>query len=37
VAFSSDGHEVEILELFPPTTLADYRTRIHEDPGAFIK
>ena len=37
VAFSSDGHEVELLELFPPTTFEDYRTRIYEDPGAFIK
>ena len=36
-AFSSDGHEVELLELFPPTTFEDYRTRIYEDPGAFIK
>ena len=37
VAFSSDGHEVELLELFPPTTFEDYRTRIYADPGAFIK
>jgi hypothetical protein len=37
VAFSSDGHEVELLELFPPTTFEDYRRRIYEDPGAFIK
>jgi hypothetical protein len=37
VAFSSDGHEVELLEIFAPTTLGDYRARIYEDPGTFIK
>jgi hypothetical protein len=37
VAFSSDGHEVELLEIFAPTTLEDYRARIYEDPGAFVK
>lgn len=37
IAFSSDGHEVELVEIFAPTTLDDYRSRIYEDPGAFIK
>jgi len=37
VAFSSDGHAVELLEIFAPTTFDDYRARIYEDPGAFVK
>jgi hypothetical protein len=37
IAFSSDGHAVELLEIFAPTTFEDYRARIHEDPGTFVK
>ena len=28
---------VEILELFPPTTLDGYRSGIYKDPGEFIR
>jgi hypothetical protein len=37
VAYATDGSSVEILELFPPTTLERYSEEIYEDPGEFIK
>lgn len=37
VAFSTDGRVVEILEIFPPTTLEDYVERIWNDPGVFYR
>ena len=37
VAFASDGEQVEILELFPPTTLDAYQSGIYKDPGEFIR
>jgi hypothetical protein len=37
VAFSSDGHAVELLEIFAPTTLDEYRARVWQDPGTFVK
>ena len=37
VAFATDGEKVEILELFPPTTLDAYQSGIHQDPGDFIR
>jgi hypothetical protein len=37
VAFSADGDEVVILEVFPPRTLDAYLKEIYEDPGPFIR
>jgi hypothetical protein len=37
VAFASDGGAVEVLEVFPPTTLEHYRDEIWRDPGEFIR
>jgi hypothetical protein len=37
VAFSTDGSSVELLEVFPPTTLERYKSEIYEDPGEFIR
>jgi hypothetical protein len=37
VAFATDGHAVEVLEVFPPTTLERYRDEIWQDPGEFIR
>lgn len=37
VAFATDGEQVEIVEIFPPTTLEDYQSGIHKDPGEFIR
>lgn len=37
VAWSDDGSEVAFVELYAPTTLADWQTRFYVDPGAFIK
>ena len=37
VAFASDGEQVEIVELFPPTTLDAYQSGIYKDPGEFIR
>ena len=37
VAFATDGENVEILELFPPTTLDAYQSGIYQDPGEFIR
>jgi hypothetical protein len=37
VAFSRDDDEVGFVEMFPPTTVEDYRERIWFDPGDFIK
>jgi hypothetical protein len=36
-AFATDGEKVEILEVFPPTTLDGYRSEIYQDPGEFIR
>jgi hypothetical protein len=37
VAYATDGSSVEILEVFPRTTLERYRAEIYEDPGEFIR
>ena len=37
VAFASDGERVEIVEIFPPTTLEAYESAIYKDPGDFIR
>ena len=37
VAYATDGSSVEILEVFPPTTLDRYQAEIYEDPGEFIR
>jgi hypothetical protein len=37
VAFATDGEKVEIVEVFPPTTLDDYRTRIYKEPPERIR
>jgi hypothetical protein len=37
VAFATDGRAVEVLEVFPPTTLERYRDEIWNDPGEFIR
>jgi hypothetical protein len=37
VAFATDGEQVEILEIFPPTTLDAYQSGIYQDPGEFIR
>jgi hypothetical protein len=37
VAFATDGERVEIVEIFPPTTLDKYRTRIYKEPPERIR
>jgi hypothetical protein len=37
VAFATDGEHIEILEIFPPTTLDEYVSGIYKDPGDFIR
>jgi hypothetical protein len=37
VAFASDGEKIEILEIFPPTTLDAYVAGVYNDPGDFIR
>ena len=37
VAWSDDTRRVAILELFPPTSVEDYKARFYAAPGAFIK
>ena len=37
VAFATDGEHVEIVEVFPPTTLDDYRTRTYKEPPERIR
>jgi hypothetical protein len=37
LAFSRDDDEIGFLEIFPPTTIDDYRTRIWKEPPAFRK
>lgn len=37
VAFATDGERVEIVEVFPPTTLDAYAKEIYKDPGEFIR
>ncbi len=37
IAFSANRDTVEMLEVFPPTTLDAYKTQIHYDPGEFIR
>jgi hypothetical protein len=37
VAFATDGEKVEIVEVFPPTTLDAYQSGIYQDPGDFIR
>jgi hypothetical protein len=37
VALATDGARVEIVEVFPPTTLDAYVSRIYVDPGDFIR
>lgn len=36
-AFAHDEDEVELAEVFAPTTLDRYEQEIYEDPGAFIR
>lgn len=36
-AFATDGERVEIVEVFPPTTLDEYRTRIYKEPPERIR
>jgi hypothetical protein len=36
-AFAEENGHVQILELFHPMTLAEYRDRIYVDRGAFIR
>jgi hypothetical protein len=31
------GPKVDFVELFPPTTFADYAARLYKEPGAFIR
>jgi hypothetical protein len=37
IAFSSDGSDLRILEIFPPTTLDAYRKEIYKKPRRFIR
>jgi hypothetical protein len=37
VAFATDAEHIEILEIFPPTTLDEYVSGIYKDPGDFIR
>ena len=37
VAFATDGATIEIVEIFPPTTLEAYVSAIYKDPGDFIR
>lgn len=37
VAFSAEDDEVGFVELFAPTTLADYRRTVYREPPAFVK
>lgn len=37
VALATDGERVEIVEVFPPTTLEEYASAIYQDPGDFIR
>jgi len=37
IAFAAEGDEVKLLEIFPPTTREEYESRIHVEPGPFIR
>ena len=37
IAFATDGERVEIVEIFPPTTLDEYRTQIYKEPPERIR
>jgi hypothetical protein len=37
IAFATDGEHVEIVEVFPPTTLEGYRSRIYKEPPERIR
>ncbi len=37
VAFSADADAVSFLEIFPPTSLEEYKSQFYWDPGAFTK
>ncbi|WP_413262550.1 hypothetical protein [Floridanema flaviceps] len=37
VAFSADNQSVRFIEIFPPTTLEEYKAEIYEEPQPFIK
>ena len=37
VAFATDGEHVEIVEIFPPTSLKAYTAGIYDPPGEFIR
>jgi hypothetical protein len=37
IAFAAEGDEVKLLEIFPPTTREGYESRIHVEPGPFIR
>lgn len=37
VAFSADSHSVRFIEIFPPTSLEEYKAKIYDEPQPFIK
>lgn len=37
LAYSADAKRVAFIEIFPPTTLADYQERIHDEPEPFVR
>jgi hypothetical protein len=37
VAFSACDDEVEFLEIFPPTTLEEYRRTLYQEPPQFVR
>jgi hypothetical protein len=37
VAFATDGERVEIVEIFPPTTPDEYRSKIYKEPPERIR
>lgn len=37
VAFAHEDGELQLVELFAPTTLEAYEREIYEDPGSFIR
>jgi hypothetical protein len=37
LAFSTDGEVVSILEVFPPTSLAEYQSSIYQEPPVYYK
>jgi hypothetical protein len=37
IAFSAEGDDVKLLEIFAPTTREAYEAEVHLDPGPFIR